>query len=234
VENDLSLQSISSTGSSSNSNSAAAQAMLKKKLWPRPTEPFAGEPHAFHAWVTSLQSRMNGSKLSALDVIHVLQANTVGDPHRVVNEIFFGSTADPKFVLQIIWDKLFDSFGRDDIVAESLIKKVSRVPAIKKRDVDSLRRFLELCSVIKASRQKCKGLELFNFPMFIRLLMSKLPESLREKRRNVGDAHQLKTKTAPSFEHSYEFLESEVSALRNPMFDDLDFYDIFGEKEPST
>jgi hypothetical protein len=50
VENDLGLQPILSTGSSTDSNSTAAQAMLKKELCPRPPEPFAGEPHAFHAW----------------------------------------------------------------------------------------------------------------------------------------------------------------------------------------
>ena len=69
--------------------------LLKQQLYQRSTEPFAGEPQRFNAWVTSLNNQMEGLPLSDWDKLLILEANTTKGPQKLVQKHMVIGSANP-------------------------------------------------------------------------------------------------------------------------------------------
>lgn len=95
----------------SNCIDSASQFLLRQELFKKGADPYCGEPHRFWTWVHIIQNKVRNLNLSALDIITVLEANTVGKPQKLVQDFLAAGGANPDAALQKIWEALHERFG---------------------------------------------------------------------------------------------------------------------------
>ena len=101
---------------------------------------------------------------------------------------------NPDQALQDCWQRLWDRYGSDGRITESLLAKLEKIPPIKyTNQTDKLEELLALCKMINCNMCTSPDLQFFNTTYGIKRIFFKLPERLQDSWRdyelNYGSSH---------------------------------------------
>ena len=138
-------------------------AQMKNQLFQKFGEPFNGDPHRYHAWVSVIQHKTSGFTLDPWDVLTILHTNSVGKPRKMIEDAMNIGAANPELTLNNLWRSLYDHFGTGSHIASALINKLDAFPLIKTmHHSDKLGELIHICNLISVNMNVAEELQLFN------------------------------------------------------------------------
>ena len=194
--------------------------LIKQQLFNKVSQPFAGDPQEFDSWMLALNNRSAGIPLSPFDKLQVLEANTTGEPQKIVKKYMILCARDPSTGLSRCLCALKKKFGSNILVANSLNARLESFQQIKSAHHSKrLTELLDLCEHIELSMPSCNELSIYNTSLGIRKIWLKLPESLQNSWRSVCDNYRMHNfDSHPSFGVFVEFLTQKTREYDDPSY----------------
>ena len=198
----------------------ATQHLVKQELMKRSDSPFDGEPHMFNSWMTLLRNRMKGINLDAVDFLAILSANTIGDPHKIVEQHMATIGSDPRRTLDKLLAVLLQRFGSPIQVCASLTRKLEESPLVRPPSaVQKLSELCNLCTLIEQNMENNPELGIYDISSGQCKVWSKLPENLQYRWRSFGHDYSVNNRgRLPPFKMLVEFLQRHADEMNNPYF----------------
>ena len=197
--------------------------LLKQDLFKQAANPFGGEYYRYRSWVMLFENKIKGLPLNSLDIISILEANTIGDPRSLIQNYLAAGAACPDETLKKIWNALHKQYGSAVKVSQSMQNKLHALHAIRSYNSRSkLQELLDLCRLIEVNIPSNPELQLFNLSSGQKQVWSKLPDWMQRKWRSR--AHSLSVQNAgslPPFSVLVDFIEDNLDELSNPNFEPL-------------
>ena len=181
---------------------------------PQSTKPsiFYGETTEFLPWYEAVKVYLKNIP-SVEEKIVQLYELTAGDARQAIEGLFY----EPKSTATLLraLDTLNKQFGSDEVVSEDFLRTLEIFPPFLIKDVKALRAFINLLSKGLSMSRIYPSLDVLNTQAFMRVIVSKLPDSLRESwvqklLDSVG--------TNPlGVRELIKFLEGRLRVLQHPM-----------------
>ena len=192
---------------------------LKQEILRGSGEPFGGNPEHFWEWRNQLERRIAEAQLGPLDTLYVLQANTIGEPKRLVTGNIAAFCRNPQAGLSTTWKTLQQRYGNDIMVAQSLLKKLRDFPLIKNASqINEINRFYDLCTILQANLAHCNELGVLNLSQGMRSIWQKMPDNFQNQWQNRYASHLRRFGSSPDFHALVSFLEEYVEKVNIPAF----------------
>ena len=171
---------------SNQSSDATSRHLLRLELFRKSSDCFSGEPHKYHTWVTVMNHKIRGLDLDPWDILTIIQVNTSGKPHKVVENHMAIGGADPHQTLTNVWNSLYEQFGSGPQIAISLSSKLDSFPQIKSvYEGEKLTELICICQLIQCNMSVAPELQVYNLSVGIRKVWLKLPDPLQNAWRSV-------------------------------------------------
>ena len=182
------------------------------------------KPDQFWIWYEEFESNIIAAGLSAFprEVIIALRVHTELRPRDiVVSHIERGIGEDPAASLENIWKQLIKRYGSDDIVSNSLTKKLKDFKPIRHEDdagaTEQMEDLHTLCLRIERLARRCKSLEHYLSPEGMKLIWKKFPSSFVNRFRKIYDSI-IERGRVVTFKDLTDFMDQYIRINSNPIF----------------
>ena len=138
-----------------------------------------------------MENEIEGIELNSIEKIKLLLLNTKGEPHDIVENLFYSGSKNPDSALDKILRTLANQYGADMNVAKSLDKKIDNFPSITKMTQGKeIRDLLHLCLQIESYKENCAELQRFDLPSGQMSIWGKLPVPIQNRWRHFGNSYE--------------------------------------------
>ena len=181
---------------------------------PQNTKPsvFYGETTEFLPWFEAVKVYLKNIP-SVEEKLVQLYELTAGDARQAIEGLFY----EPKTTVTLsrALESLHNQFGSDEVVSELFLQTLEIFSPFLVKDVKALRAFVNLLSKGLSMSKIYPSLDILNTQAFMRVIVSKLPDSLRE--RWVQKLFDSSGKNTLGLQDLIEFLEGRLKVLQHPM-----------------
>ncbi|XP_028416827.1 uncharacterized protein LOC114541034 [Dendronephthya gigantea] len=140
---------------------------------------------------------------------------TKGEVQKLVDSYRKRQHRDPAILLHQLWEELEKRFGNTALIANTLMKKLSKAAKFNEKEFKKLQAFADICVELDSQLQFLPGFAYLNYPNAIRPILEKLPFSLRLKWEKEVPKHAEENHNAyPGF-HKFTSLVQKQATLRN-------------------
>ena len=235
--------SPSSSAATQNLPDFASFFLIKQMLFQKTPEPFNGDPYMYQTWYDSFMVKIRGLPLTSSEILMALQADTIGEPQKLVEEYRAIGSRNPDLALQNVWDALKNKFGSNIRIETALAARVNNFTPIKNpRQTQRLEELIRLCDMILYNMPSCPGLQRYNEGTGIRKIWLKLPSVIQHSWRSI--CCDDKSQDAPAFATFVAFIRKNLNMYSNPLYEipstedtrvrDVRTYATKTEPEPET
>lgn len=182
---------------------------------------FDDTPENFRAWMTSFRNVVDQVGLSPKEELDLLVKWCGKKSAELVKKIRGVHINNPAVGLKTAWERLEESFGRPEVVSNSLINKARQCKWIAKTDHQALREFGDTLNVLEYAKAdgSLPGLGYLDTFMGINPLASKLPEDLQNKWRHRAYQYKVAHQGSfPPFTLFSKFVREAASERCDPSF----------------
>ena len=197
--------------------------MLQQDLLRKNIDPFNGSAISFWPWVGKLKSYVRDVQLTPLQTLHLIQNNTVGDPHEVVTNYLEAVGDVSQNEMHKMWTMLERMFGTPSKIADQILQRIEKFPTISGNNVgDQLNKLLCLCQIVEYHLPKCPELGSLNYGRGLTALRAKLPIFLQNDWRKTGQQYEDDNDSMqPPFKVFVAFIEKKSQLLSNGNYDTI-------------
>ena len=193
--------------------------LIKQQLFQKASDPFSGDPMRFNSWLNALESKVLDVDLTPWDKLLILEANTIGEPQKIVRKYMAISGPDPAETLGRAMYEIRSEFGSSIQIANALNNRLDSFPQIRSvNEIGKLKDLLNICQYIEVNMRVTDELCVFNSAYGSRKVWLKLPESLQNSWRSISDDYRCNNfDRYPSFAIFVRFLNKKTRELSDPL-----------------
>ena len=190
----------------------ATMHLIKQGLYVKDILPFDGSPHLFGGWVSKLQNKVTGLRLTPSEVLNVMIAHTTSEPKKFLTELSAGTGAITQDVLNGIYNEFKLKFGSNAKVAENLIQELDKLSLPRYRSPEHFDKLHNMSRRIEFNKISCPELYVFDTSFGVQKFLDKLPDDSRKRWNIKKVAYKERFDGAhPPFSMFSEFLRFETS-----------------------
>ena len=210
---------LSLQGVASDFRDPASLQILKQSLLSPGSNVFSGDPLHYHSWLTALENRTANISLSTWDKLLILEANTSGEPQRLVRKYLAIGGPNIDNTLQCVMEDLRSDFGCGIRIANALHNRIDSFQPIRStQDTSKLKDLLSMCQFIEMNMDRSEELSSFNTAFGLRKLWLKLPDPLQCAWRTISDDYRQNFNRYPPLSNFIGFLKKKTRELSDPLF----------------
>ena len=195
--------------------------MLTQDLFKNSIGIFDGSAHRFWHWIEQIQARIQSLDLSNTEILRVMEAHSTGPPNEMLINYMSGSGNISDDYFNEIWDTFVERYGSQYKIAEQLMDKLRKFPAIKGHTIGKqLEQLHDLCKIISFNIPNAPELEILNLASGTRIPREKMPRFLQDKWRTCGQSYEDNNAGRhPPFRVFVEFLKRNARELSNANYE---------------
>jgi len=179
---------------------------------------FDGNPLQYPRWALSFDNLIGNRQLSDSEKLDYMGKYLEGKALEAVNGYFLLKSDTAYDQARAVLDA---RYGDPFTVAQGFKTKLEQWPAIKPKDHDGLRMFVDFLLLCKAAKGSLEKLSFLDNHEVHKQILAKLPEFMTRKWVRKATKYQKKYFDCPSFEELCKFMNTEFEMSYNPMYTDI-------------
>ena len=126
--------------------------LIKQQHFQKASDPYSGDPMRFNSWLNALESKVLNVDLTPWDKLHILEANTIGEPQKIVRKYLAISGPDPAETLGRPIYEIRSEFDSSIQIANALNNRLDSFPQIRSvNEIGKLKDLLNICQYIEVN-----------------------------------------------------------------------------------
>ena len=182
---------------------------------------FNDKPQNYRAWKRSFESATIGLNLTPSEEMDLLLKWLGKDSAEQVEQLRAIHINHPEDGLEMIWERLDQTYGSTEAIEDSLFKRLENFPKITSRDYAKITKLSDLLMELLSAKREgdLPGLALLDTARGVNPIVQKLPFRLQEKWASAGASYKQRNHVPyPPFSFFVHFITQEANIVRDPSF----------------
>ncbi|XP_035808144.2 uncharacterized protein LOC118470918 [Amphiprion ocellaris] len=182
---------------------------------------FDDKPENYWSWKASFLSATKDLNLSAREELDLLTRWLGAESSEQAKRIRAVHALNPAAGVNMVWQRLEESYGSPEVIEDALLKKIERFPRLTNKDNVKLRELSDILLELECAKQDgaLPGLAYLDTPRGIKQIVEKLPFNLQEKWTAVGSNYKEDYRVAfPPFCVFSNFIQRQAKIRNDPSF----------------
>ncbi|XP_042073747.1 uncharacterized protein LOC121813867, partial [Haplochromis burtoni] len=171
--------------------------------------------------MTSFINAIDTLELRASEQIDLLVKSLGPESTKHAPRIKAVNITNPAVALELIWERLEETYGSPEAIESALFTKLDQFPKIGPRDNQKLRELSDLLQEINAAKQEgyLHGLSYLDTARGVAAIVDKLPYGIQDKWMMEGSHYKQRHRvTFPPFTFFLQFIQTQAKARNDPSF----------------
>ncbi|XP_043977905.1 uncharacterized protein LOC122833959 [Gambusia affinis] len=183
---------------------------------------FDDHPENYWSWKMSFQNAIKDLNVTAQEELDLMVKWLGAESGQQAKRIRSANVFSPTVALDLVWQRLEESYGSPEVVENALLKKIEQFPKLNNRDNIKLRELGDILQEIECAKDGgyLLGLSYLDTARGVNPIVEKLPYGLQEKWIATGAKHKEEHKVAfPPFSVFSRFVRQQAKIRNDPSFD---------------
>ncbi|XP_061885884.1 uncharacterized protein LOC133636154 isoform X3 [Entelurus aequoreus] len=205
----------------SNDTNELAKYLVRSQLLTSELTKFDDKPENYLAWKSSFTNATESLDLKAGEEIDLLIKSLGPESVKHARRIRAVNINKSPAALQLIWDRLEETYGSPEAIEGALFAKLDQFPKIGPKDHLKLRELSDLLLEINSAMQEgyLHGLSYLDTARGIAPIVEKLPYGLQDRWMMEGSRYKQEYKVNfPPFTFFLQFIQTQAKARNDPSF----------------
>ncbi|XP_075445032.1 uncharacterized protein LOC142488412 [Ascaphus truei] len=198
-----------------------AKYMIRRDLVQTGLISFDDRPENYRTWKFTFKDAINSLDFSAREELNLLFKFLGNESREHAKKLRAANANQPQVGLDLVWERLEESYGSPEAVEDLLFKRVDSFPKITTKDYSKLRELGDLLQELEFARKdhSLTGLNVLDSARGVRPILEKLPYNLQERWISQGSRYKREKQVAFSpFSFFLSFIREAARTRNNPSF----------------
>ncbi|XP_075431592.1 uncharacterized protein LOC142468854 [Ascaphus truei] len=198
-----------------------AKYMIRRDLVHAGLISFDDRPENYRTWKFTFKDAIDSLDFSAREELNLLVKFLGNVSREQAQRLRTANAHQPQVGLDLVWERLEETYGSPEAVEDSLFKRIESFPKITSKDYSKLRDLGDLLQELESARKDHSliGLNALDSARGVRPILEKLPFNLQERWLSQGSKYKREKQVVfPPFSFFVSFICEAAKTRNDPSF----------------